>query len=224
VEPIQHESLVTVAAARLRDAILKGEMNPGEAIPVRALQESLGISHIPIREALRQLEAEGLVVVPPRRMPMVAGVALEELSAIYELRKMIEIPTARRAIENAKPADAVRVGRAFEEFARHAEDTRAPEYWEAHTRFHWALIETGANAWTRRILERLWRTNERYVRLFVSTFGSPEDAMRLHVQLLEAFESGDADRLAEAFEVHFDETERVVCEGYLASTRQHSPA
>ncbi len=56
----------------------------------------MGVSHIPIREAIRQLEAEGLIVAPPRRTPVVAGVDLDDLAAIYELRRMIELPTVRR--------------------------------------------------------------------------------------------------------------------------------
>jgi DNA-binding GntR family transcriptional regulator len=216
MERIQQESLVTVAASQLRNAIVTGEMQPGEAIPVKVLQERLGISHIPIREALRLLESEGLVVAPPRRMPMVAEVALDDLAAIYKLRIMIEIPTAREAIAGATPEDAAQVQEAFDAFAR-VDNTSAPEYWECHSAFHWSLVQRGATAWTRRLLDPLWRGSERYVRLFVAMYSTADHAMALHVELLEGYLSGKPDRLEKALRKHFAETERVVSEGYHAN-------
>jgi len=217
VEAIQSESLVDAVADRVRQAILAGDMQPGEPIRARVLQEQLGISHIPIREAIRQLEAEGLVVVAPRRTPQVAGVGLEELAAIYELRRLIEIPTVHRAREVASEADVVAVRDAYEAFERIAMDTRSPEYWASHTRFHWALVAAGANSWTRRVLDPLWRGSERYVRLFVAKYATPDATLQLHRVLLEAYETGDPDEIAAALLEHFRETERGVREAYLAA-------
>lgn len=216
--------MVDAAANRLREAILRGEMAPGDPIRVRSIEQRLGISHIPIREALRRLEAEGLIVSPPRRTSTVAGVALEDLSAIYEIRRMIEIPTARLSLQTATAADEVKVRHAFEAFERAASDTVASEFWERHREFHWALLEPGANPWTRRTLEPLWGASERYVRLFVSTFGSTESAMGLHRRVLEAFEGGDPDMFANAMLDDFAESERVISEGYLATMASRSAA
>jgi DNA-binding GntR family transcriptional regulator len=208
-------SLVDIAAEHVRSAIMGGRMQPGEPVRIRELQELLGFSHIPIREAIRQLEAEGLVVAPPRRTPMVAGVSPEDFTAIYELRRMIELPTIRAARRNSTPEDDARVRAAFEAYERVAADPRTAEYWKRHEEFHWALIAAGATPWTRRVLDLLWRGAERYVRLFVQTYASPEETLGLHRLLLDAYESGDADRVADVLEEHFAETERGVREGFV---------
>ena len=216
MEAIRRESLVDVAATRLRNAILGGDLQPGEPVRLRDLEERLGISHIPIREAIRQLEAEGLIVAAPRRTPVVTGVTLEDQAAIYELRRMIELPTARRSLERATPEDAARVHDAFgayEAVSMHAEN---PQYWRRHDEFHWALLEAGTNRWTRRVLDPLWGGAERYVRLFVSRYANVETTLRLHRELLDAYDSGVPDTLADALNEHFTETERVVRAGFEA--------
>jgi DNA-binding GntR family transcriptional regulator len=211
------ESLVDVAADHVRSAILGGRMQPGEFVRVRELQERLGISHIPIREAIRQLEAEGLIIAPPRRTPFVAGVSLEEFTAVYELRRLIELPTVRAARTAATEADDRLVREAFAAYERVAADPGESEYWKRHEEFHWALIAAGANPWTRRVLDPLWRGAERYVRLFVMTYASPDETFDLHRRLLEAYEAGDAEVIVDALEEHFAETERGVRARFVAS-------
>jgi DNA-binding GntR family transcriptional regulator len=218
VELIQKESLVDVVAARLRDAILSGSLRPGEPVRVKDLQERMGVSHIPIREAIRQIEAEGLIIAPPRRTPVVAGVALDDLTSIYELRRMIELPTAELSRRRARDRDVQRVRDAFAAFENLAAESSSPEYWRRHTEFHWALLQPGANSWTRRSLEPLWAGAERYVRLFVSRYTSAEYTMDLHRLLVDAYESGDPVAIVRALDEHFVETERVVREGF------HEPA
>jgi DNA-binding GntR family transcriptional regulator len=210
-------SLVDTAARHLRGAILGGRMQPGEAVRVRDLQERLGFSHIPIREAIRQLEAEGLIIATPRRTPLVAGVALEELTAIYELRRMIELPTVRAARRDATSSDEAAVHDAFEGYERVATDPASSEYWQRHEEFHWALLAAGANPWTRRVLAPLWRGAERYVRLFVGGYATAEETLRLHRTLLDAYDTADPDGLADALEEHFAVTERGVRERFAAS-------
>lgn len=216
MEPIPRGSMVDAAADQLRNAILAGELEPGEPLPLRVLGERLGISHIPIREALRQLTAEGLVVSSPRRTPQVAHVALAELSDIYELRRMIEVPIARRARSQADSGDLTRLRCAYRDFEEVGDEPESPAYWERHRDFHWALIAADTNTWTQRVLAPLWQGTERYVRLFVTTFGDNDQSMNMHLALLRAYEDGDPDVLADALSEHFAETERVVTEGYRA--------
>jgi DNA-binding GntR family transcriptional regulator len=217
VKRIEVASAVDAALDQLRDAILTGEMPPGEAIRVKLLAEQLGISHIPIREALRQLEAEGLVISLPRRTPIVAGVAVEDLAAVYELRRMVEVPTARLAVEQSGAGDLAAVRATLHRME--SAEPGSPEYWEIHRDLHWALIAAGANVWTQRVLEPLWRASERYVRLFVTRYRSPDEALRMHRALVDAYAGGDPDAFAAELVEHFAETERVVRAGYGAAMK-----
>jgi DNA-binding GntR family transcriptional regulator len=216
MERIPRQSVVEATTDSLRQAILGGEMRPGEPIRTRVVQELLGISHIPIREAIQRLEAEGLVVATPRLTPVVAGVGLDELAAIYELRRMIELPTIYRSRVQANAAAVEAVHEAFTAFERVADEPRAREYWERHDDFHWALLAAGANAWTQRTLDRLWRGSERYVRIFVLEHVGSKGTLRLHRVLLDAYDKGQPQELADALDDHFAETERVIREGFLA--------
>ena len=216
-------SLVDIAADHVRSAIIGGRLRPGDPLRVRELQEQLGFSHIPIREAIRQLEAEGLVVAPPRRTPVVTGLSLDEFTAIYELRRMIELPTIRAARLAAGEEDVARVRAAFAAYERVAGEPSSPDYWRSHEEFHWALIAAGANPWTRRVLDPLWRGAERFVRLFVQTYATTEQTLDLHRQLLDAYEAGDPDALAGALEEHFAETERGVRQRFLALENGATP-
>jgi DNA-binding GntR family transcriptional regulator len=213
---IRSVSAVDAVLTELRDAILTGAISPGEPLDVRALEEQLGVSHIPIREAFRQLEVEGLIVAPPRRKPEVAAVTMEEMAAVYELRKMVEIPFARRGAEVATAAERAQVRAAFDRL-KAAPDIRAVAYWDAHRDLHRALIAGGATAWGLRVLEPLWQASERYVRLFVSRYGSPTAALRMHRELVAAFETGVPDVLAGALERHFEDTERIIRSGWAAA-------
>ena len=220
MQRIEAESLMDAAASGLRNAILSGELQPGEPIRVRDLQDRMGISHIPIREAIRQLEAEGLIVAPPRRTPFVAGVDLDDLAAIYELRRMVELPTVRRARERATEADDQHVRDAFAAFESVAMEPTSAEYSRHHIGFHQSLVEAGCNPWTRRVLDPLATGAERYVRLFVNQYSTSELTLHLHRLLLDAYESGDPDEMAKVLEEHFTVTEDGVRAGF--KKQQHA--
>lgn len=215
MEVIRSSSLVDVAAAQLRDAILSGALKPGQPVNVRELQRTLGISHIPIREAARLLEAEGLLISRARRSPVVADVDLDDLAAIYELRRQVELPAAALAHERrTRDSDALVIA-AFDRFEEVAIDPHQALYWQRHSEFHWALLDGGANTWTRRTLEPLWTAAERYVRLFVSTYASPEATLALHKALLEAYLAEDHTHLVGELERHFTVTEAGVRTGLM---------
>src|SRR2546423_11289763 len=102
-DTIQRVSLVDNVTERLRAALLSGEIQPGERIRVSALEKRFGVSHILIREAIRRLETEGLVVTLPQRTAVAAGVDLADLEGLYDLRRMIEGEVAERAIGRMTP-------------------------------------------------------------------------------------------------------------------------
>src|SRR5919108_2280360 len=112
-DTIQRVTLVDNVTERLRSALLTGDIQPGERIRVTALEKRFGVSHIPIREALRRLETEGLIVALPQRAAGAAGVALDDLSGIYDLRRIIEAHVARRAVERMTDEQVERVERAL---------------------------------------------------------------------------------------------------------------
>jgi DNA-binding GntR family transcriptional regulator len=208
------ETMVDAITERLRQAIITGAIRPRERIRVTDLVRKFGVSHIPIREALRQLQSEGFVEISPRRTTIAAGVDLADLANIYDLRRIIEVGIGRRAVSRMTKKDIEAVRQALVSFQAVASDPSSVEFWERHRDFHWALLAPAANPTVRRILDHLWQSSERYVRLFVSTFATMDRVMDLHVELCEACAGRDVTTFQNALTRHYVETERTVRHGF----------
>jgi DNA-binding GntR family transcriptional regulator len=215
-ETIRRTSVVDTVTERLRREILSGQIEPGGRIRVGELEKRFGVSHIPIREALRRLEAEGLVQTSPQRATLAAGIALEDLTGLYDLRRLIEVPVARRAAEQATDDDVEAARRALAELEVAARDPESFEFFNRHRAFHSALLAPGSSAWIGRVLEQLWQAAERYVRLTVSAFGTKDEAMREHREMVELLAAREPELLADLVSHHLERTELTLREGYLA--------
>lgn len=212
-DTIQRVSMVDSVTERLRRSLLTGEIQPGERIRVAELEQTFGVSHIPIREALRRLEAEGLIVTPPQRAAVAAGVDLADLAGLYDLRRIIECEVVERSVVGMTDEQVASVREALEALEAVAQDHEVPGFWELHQAFHWALLEPGASAWIKRVLEQIWTASQRYVRLFVSE--TLDDAMRDHRALLDACERRDGAAAAATLRRHLDRTEVAVRKAFV---------
>ncbi|UJQ96078.1 GntR family transcriptional regulator [Mariluticola halotolerans] len=105
------------ALDRLRDAIINGQFAPGTRLIERELCEAMGVSRTSIREVLRQLEAERLIQVEPRKGPTVARVTRAQAQEIYDIRGYLEGLLVQRFIDNANPQQTRQLEALFEEFA-----------------------------------------------------------------------------------------------------------
>ena len=221
---LDRASLAKQAAARLRDEILSGAAPPGERLVVRDLVERWGVSHIPIREALRELEAESLVESRPRQGVVVAGVDIDELADLYRLRRLLEVDAIRRAFAHFTD-DHVRGARgALDDLLALRPQQRKGNWWEAHQRYHWAFLQPGLSPWATRLLQLVWQSCERYQRLYTLVFGSVDDANREHHRILEAATGSDVDVFLDAWLVHLDHTESTIASGYRAHHDGGGPA
>jgi DNA-binding GntR family transcriptional regulator len=208
------ETMVDGITERLRKAIITGAIRPRERIRVTDLERKFGVSHIPIREALRRLQSEGFVEISPRRTTIAAGVDLSDLANIYDLRRIIEVEIGRRSVSQMTQNDIEAARRALASFQAVANDPSSTEFWERHRDFHWALLAPAANATVKRVLDHLWQSSERYVRLFVSTFATIDTVIDLHVELYEACASREVTTFQNAHIQHYVKTERTVRDGF----------
>lgn len=184
----------------IRSLILTGDIAPGDKILPKDIQERFGVSHIPVREALRTLEAEGLVVTMPRRGTTAAQVSLAELREVYAMRRLLEPPlmadaARRRSPEQVKAAQTARMRLAAES----SEDVEG--FLARHREFHRILLEPAVQAVGRRLLDQLGTVAERYVRMSVTAFHADELSSHDHDSLLDAFVAGDGE-LAEREALH----------------------
>ena len=211
VRPIESASVAERVTTELRRSILCGDLAPGQVFSLREISAQLGVSFIPVREALRNLEGEGLVVMRPGRSAHVAPLDLDDLHAIYRLRRTLEPEIARRSCllvtdEELDGLEQEAVGFGDEQLTMDA-------IYEAHHAFHLALIAPAATAWDARILLTLWRAAERYIRIgFGRLDPDPHEHTRrehAHVDLVAAFRRRDADVAAQALEDHLAHNETI---------------
>jgi DNA-binding GntR family transcriptional regulator len=215
---IERRSLVDQVVEVLRQEILEGAYAPNERLVIDALAVRYGVSQIPVREALRGLEGEGLVEFRSGTGTIVSDVTREELGELYELRRLIEPYVLRRAVlqyDDAMLGDA----RELLDILTDTTPTRdSDRWWQAHLDFHDALLRPGFTPWSERFLRLIWQSVERYQRLYALVFGDVTRANHEHEALLAAAISRDPDRLIEVWVSHLNEKESRVAEGLSQAT------
>lgn len=142
----RHVPLNQMVADTLRERILSGEFAPGERLAEERLSEEMGISRMPVREALRALAAEGVVTVNPRRGAQVTAYTSTQAHELIEVRAALEALNAKLAAKRRDPALIAELRRIMAESAGIDERTDLARIQAANTRFHEALARLGANA------------------------------------------------------------------------------
>jgi DNA-binding GntR family transcriptional regulator len=206
----QNVSAVDLVTAEIRRAILTGALPAGEQFSIRELARQLGVSHIPIREALRLLESQGLIVLSQARSASVAALSVEDLAAIYRLRLRLEPDLAARSVP-LQTAGHLDAAKAALERSRSTEPDLA---WRAHYGFHESLAAPAATEWDLRIMHTLWTAADRYTRLvFDPTAIDEAERQRRydrHAELLRVASQGDGAAMEEALLAHLRFNEAVI--------------
>lgn len=186
-------------ADRLRSALAQQQFRPGDRLVERRLCELTGASRASVREALRQLEAEGLVVNVPQVGMFVASVTRQDAELIYTIRGVLEGLAARLFTRNSSPAQRAELRQAADDLAR-AEGGRA--LLEAKDRFYTVLFD-GAGS---QIIDQLLSPLHARVAVLrgrsLSRPGRPVEAAREMGVIVDAIDRGDADAAADAASVH----------------------
>lgn len=181
-----HRTLGERAVATLHEAILTGVLAPGERLPIDDLAQTLDMSPMPIREALRLLGSIGLVENVPHRGARVTELSVNDLRDVYESRLALEPLTVRRAAVRFTLEDAVRAHERLDAHieAYEREDVRL--IWSTHTAFHFAIYDTAGSRWMTRLIRPLWDTCDRY-RFAMLPVRTSLDTRRVeHEAILEA--------------------------------------
>lgn len=180
----------------LRRQILSGGLARGERMPQDELARRFGASITPVREALRQLEAEGLVVGEPHRGVRVAGVDLGEVTATYVVRRLTETYAMRRATPRLSRRDLTQARRLLHKPDREV----GPSIRDRNREFHFLFYERcGMPALTERIAA-MWQAFP--WDLMLDTPHRAEQSHSEHLTIMEAVEDGDPDDVAAATELH----------------------
>ncbi|MBM9459194.1 GntR family transcriptional regulator [Nocardioides sp. zg-536] len=218
VRPIAHHSLVDRVTDELHRAILNGDLAPGSTVSIVDLCERFSISHIPVREALRRLESEGVISLRPGRSALVATVTVDELTNIYRLRKLIEADLCMRAAESMTEE---RLAHAEEALAEYVGIEREPAALAAkHHAFHEAMLLDVIGPADANVLRVLWKASDRYLHLLMDDLDhAPETQQQRideHRVLLDLAREGRSEELKDAWVAHLENTENALLKAFAA--------
>jgi len=204
------------AKEALRSAILSGSLPGGSRLVQADLAAELRVSTTPIREALRDLVAEGLIVFDPHRGALVRSLDVAEVKEIYDIRRVLEPLAVRRATERITKAELAEAA----DLLKQMEDCTDPTEWvELNWRFH-GLLEAAARS---PLLESMVRSVQDISALYVahSVKQFPErvrEGNREHRAMLSAIRRKDADKAGEILVKHLDGTLKAVLVGWSQRT------
>lgn len=196
--PTAQEAVLT----ELRRAITEGEFRPGAAINQEELARTYGLSRVPVREALRLLEGEGLVSYTPHIGYTVAHLSFDEIEEIYQLRELLESEAVRCGMPEVSDADLVRMRELLNEAEtqRKAGDVRGLSL--ANRKLHFAMVQPCGMPRLLRLLNGLYDATEPYRPVYYMHDHDRGCLREEHEDIIAAFESRDTEEVIRRMNEH----------------------
>lgn len=194
-KPIErHQTLREKILETIRDAILKGSLKPGERVSEPELAERFGISRTPIREAFRQLESEGYLVVIPRKGAVVASLSERDVVEFYAIKSILEGHAARIAAERMTERDLERLETINSRLQQIAADGDIKTFFRVHNEFHELFIKASGND---KLVELINQLVLKFNRLRLASLAQPGRmaiSVQEHRKIIEAFRKHDGEQ------------------------------
>lgn len=188
----------------LREKITTLEMAPGSAIDEQQLAKGLDMGLVPVREALKLLAHDKLVVITPRHGLYVSDVNIPDLEQLSEMRLTLESLSARLAAQRATDDDIV-VLEALRQEQMHTPQEDRRRLLEVDHKFHQAIAQAAHNKYLADSLEGLFGLSQRLWYLALPELGFLPSAVEKHMDLVDAIESRNADRAEQVMHSHVQE-------------------
>jgi len=202
LQPIKRQTLTSAVTESLRQRILSGEFADGQQLRQEALSNEYGVSRVPVREALRQLEAEGLIQIIDHKGAVVSKLSLDDVLELLEIRAMLESSLLAAAIPKQTRADLDAAASTLAEYETALKTDDIRHWGELNSRFHLALYRAAARPNTLALIEQLHNKTDRYTRMQILFTHTKERAHAEHTQMLELCRQGKVQEAAEFIRSH----------------------
>jgi DNA-binding GntR family transcriptional regulator len=209
-ETASHKQLRNLVAEKLRRAILEGHYKPGEWLRQERLAQELGVSQMPVREALKELTTEGLIEHLPYRGVRVVTFSQEDVSDLYTHRAFLEGRAAEAAAIHITASEIDELKDIHRQMESHSAPEEVGKYRELNRRFHQTIYIASRREYLIRTLTQMWET---FPTMLIGNFAKTATAplpnretadMREHREIIVALESGDSERAGALVKAHIE--------------------
>ncbi|HTE43825.1 MAG TPA: GntR family transcriptional regulator [Gemmatimonadaceae bacterium] len=200
--PIRRQTLTGMTTDAIRERILRGRYPEGEPLRQDAIGVELGVSRIPVREALRQLEAEGLVTFNPHRGAVVSTLSLKEIRELFELRADVEGDLIRRAVPHMAKEDHARASEILDAYEVALRSGQVLAWGALNWQFHSTLYAPADRGLTMSIVNKLHQHSDRYLRMQLALTHGETRARQEHRAIAAAAKKGDAAKASRLLRDH----------------------
>lgn len=191
-----------VAADELREAILLGDLKPGDPVRQVEFANQLGLSRVPVREALKVLEGEGLLHYSPHHGYSVTQLSRAEIVEIYRIRDLLENEATRLGVPLLTEADLLRMEERNEAFRQALHEGNLLQVLNANREFHTTLFDKGCTERLRKLIRVVWDSIEPYrSKTFLDTTFHARQ-LDDHEQIIAALRTGDLDAVLDISQAH----------------------
>ncbi|WP_346867967.1 GntR family transcriptional regulator [Clostridium sp. UBA1353] len=192
----KEKSIREIVLKELRTAIFTGDINPGDRLIENNIATAMGVSRTPVREALRQLESEGLAVNIPRKGTIVKGICIEDAIEIYDIREVLEGLAVRGACMHISRIEIRELREIIENMKKLIDTNEEKEYVEVHNRFNKIILDACHNKRLISQMEYIYEYLQSLRKISLMTKERKLDALKEHIEIVDAIEVGD-EELAE---------------------------
>lgn len=203
----------------LRNAIITGELEPGERLMEIQLAEKMGVSRTPIREAMRKLELEGLIVMVPRKGAQVAEFTEKDIQDVLEIRAALEALAARLACQRMDERDFLKMQLAITEYSYAAKTKNVDEMMKQDVEFHDIICHATGNDKLIQMFTNLKEQVERYRVAYLKNTNKYSKVENEHLEILEALRNHDGHKAADLAIAHIQTQCREIID-YLKTNKK----
>ncbi len=195
-------SLADEIVEEIKDALVRGELRPGDHVSADRVARNLGVSHVPVREALSKLEANGHLISVPNRGFIVPELSLHVVDDVYRWREVLEDEAHRIAVPNLADVQLAELANLCREMRDAVSAGDAVRFHRINRRFHFIPFEATNSRVLARVLPSLWDTASHYQSVLIQVQSSIPVLQSQHENLLQAFLDRDPERVNEVMRGH----------------------
>ena len=192
----------------LMSAIMQGQLSPGERLLEVQLADEMGVSRTPVREAIRRLELEGFVVIVPRKGAYVAGLSINDVEEVYEIRTVLETLAVRLAAQRMQPADYAQLDELAEKMGATWQEGNVDNWVSLDASFHELLYKFSRNERLVSMMSNIMEQLSRYRIISLANVEVRHNSLSEHQDLIEALKRHDSEAAAAAVEKHIENTKQ----------------